>query len=101
MLEQNLRHQHRFRISRRAHEHSSAVCSRNFAAPARGRMWQIRIPLAGSHYINFFRDFDAEMNPVILSAFVSAVERILQARIAQLEQEVQPMPVPETPLIRH
>ncbi len=64
----------------------------DFDTPARGRVWQIRIPLADSHYINFFRDFDAEMNPVILSAFVSAVERILQARIAQHEEEVLRIP---------
>lgn len=64
----------------------------DFPARANGRMWQIRIPLAGAHYINFFRDFDAEMNPVILSAFVSSVERILQARIAEHEQEVLRMP---------
>ena len=54
-----------------------------FPAPAEGRLWQIRIPLAGSHHINFFRDFDAEMNPVILSAFVSTVERVLEGKIAK------------------
>lgn len=64
-----------------------------FPTRSGGRMWQIRIPLASSHYINFFRDFDAEMNPVILSAFVSSVERILQNRIAQHEQELLRMPV--------
>jgi UDP-GlcNAc:undecaprenyl-phosphate GlcNAc-1-phosphate transferase len=59
---------------------------------ANGRLWQIRIPLADAHYINFFRDFDAEMNPVILSAFVNSVEQVLQGRIAQHEQEVMRMP---------
>jgi hypothetical protein len=59
---------------------------------ANGRLWQIRIPLADAHYINFFRDFDAEMNPVILSAFVNSVERVLQGRITQHEQEVMRMP---------
>jgi UDP-GlcNAc:undecaprenyl-phosphate GlcNAc-1-phosphate transferase len=63
-----------------------------FVAPAPGRLWQIRIPLASAHYINFFRDFDSEMNPVILSAFVTAVERVLKQRIAQ--QIEQPVCIP-------
>ena len=38
-------------------------------------LWQLRIPLPGSQYVNFFRDFKTEINPMVLSAFVSAVER--------------------------
>ncbi len=60
----------------------------DFSVPATGRLWQIRIPLTSAHYINFFRDFDAEMNPVILSAFVTAVERVLKQRIAQQADEL-------------
>ena len=59
---------------------------------ANGRLWQIRIPLTEGHYINFFRDFDAEMNPVILSAFVNTIERVLKGRVTQHEQEVMRMP---------
>jgi len=40
-----------------------------------GNCWQLRIPLLGSDYINFFRDCDSEMSPPILNAFVCAVER--------------------------
>jgi hypothetical protein len=50
-----------------------------FATPAVAHLWQLRIPLAGSHYINFFRDCESHMDPVILNAFVEAVERGLQA----------------------
>ena len=62
------------------------------APRANGRLWQIRIPLTEGHYINFFRDFDAEMNPVILSAFVNTIERVLKGRVTQHEQEVMRMP---------
>jgi len=41
-------------------------------------IWQLRIPLAGPHYVNFFRDFESEMHPLILSAFVGSVERGLK-----------------------
>jgi UDP-GlcNAc:undecaprenyl-phosphate/decaprenyl-phosphate GlcNAc-1-phosphate transferase len=64
----------------------------DFSAPTDGRLWQIRIPLANAHYINFFRDFDREMNPVILSAFVIGVERILKQKIQEHEEEIVRMP---------
>jgi UDP-GlcNAc:undecaprenyl-phosphate GlcNAc-1-phosphate transferase len=38
-------------------------------------IWQLRIPLPGDHYVNFFRDFGSEMNPLILNAFVGSIER--------------------------
>jgi UDP-GlcNAc:undecaprenyl-phosphate GlcNAc-1-phosphate transferase len=44
-------------------------------------VWQLRIPLAGTHYINFFRDFTSEINPLILSAFVKSVERGLNSSV--------------------
>jgi UDP-GlcNAc:undecaprenyl-phosphate/decaprenyl-phosphate GlcNAc-1-phosphate transferase len=44
-------------------------------------VWQLRIPLADAHYINFFRDFTSEINPLILSAFVSSVERGLKGSV--------------------
>jgi hypothetical protein len=39
------------------------------------RLWQLRIPLPEGEYVNFFRDFGAEMDPLVLSQFVTAVER--------------------------
>ena len=47
--------------------------------PAKAR-WQLRIPLPNSQYVNFSRDFDSDMNPLVLSAFVAAVQRGLEAR---------------------
>ena len=47
--------------------------------PAKPR-WQLRIPLSDSQYVNFYRDFDSDMNPLVLSAFVEAVQRGLEAR---------------------
>ena len=35
----------------------------------------MRIPLSESQYVGFFRDFETESSPLILSAFVSTVER--------------------------
>ena len=39
------------------------------------RLWQLRIPLQASQYINFFCNYDSDTNPVFLSAFADAVER--------------------------
>jgi UDP-GlcNAc:undecaprenyl-phosphate GlcNAc-1-phosphate transferase len=52
------------------------------------RIWQLRIPLPSGDYINFFRDFSSEMNPLILSAFVTAVERGFAAWLAARENEL-------------
>ena len=48
-------------------------------------VWQLRIPLTESHYINFFRDFGADLNPLVLSAFVSCVERVLRGKLDDFE----------------
>lgn len=42
--------------------------------------WQLRIPLSNSQYVNFYRGFDSDMDPLVISAFVEAVQRGLQAR---------------------
>jgi len=54
--------------------------------------WQLRIPLQNSQYVNFSRDFDSDMNPLVLSAFVEAVQRGLEARSAAPAAEVIRMP---------
>ena len=54
--------------------------------------WQLRIPLPGSQYVNFSRDFDSEMNAMVLSAFVQAVQRGLEGRVAARAAEVIRMP---------
>src|SRR6202167_773860 len=50
--------------------------------------WQLRIPLRDSQYVNFYRGFDTEMNPLVISAFVEAVQRGLDARTATAAVEV-------------
>lgn len=59
-------------------------------------LWQLRIPLNGNQYINFFRDFEGHLDPLILSAFVSCVERGLKEN--SLQHEVRP-PQPECKLV--
>jgi UDP-GlcNAc:undecaprenyl-phosphate GlcNAc-1-phosphate transferase len=54
--------------------------------------WQLRIPLSNSQYVNFSRDFDSDMNPLVLSAFVEAVQRGLEARSQAMTTEVIRMP---------
>jgi UDP-GlcNAc:undecaprenyl-phosphate/decaprenyl-phosphate GlcNAc-1-phosphate transferase len=54
--------------------------------------WQLRIPLPGSQYVNFYRGFDSEMNPLVISAFVEAVQRGLEARTTTPTAEVIRMP---------
>lgn len=44
-------------------------------------VWQLRIPLSASQYVNFYRDVHAEMSPIILDAFVRSVERGLKSSI--------------------
>jgi hypothetical protein len=61
------------------------------SGPAKPR-WQLRIPLPNSQYVNFGRDFDSELNPLVLSAFVAAVQRGLQARSMAPLPEVIRMP---------
>jgi len=56
------------------------------------RLWQLRIPLAGGEYINFFCDFSMEMDPLILNQFAAAVERGLNAWLAAQQPEPVRMP---------
>ena len=48
-----------------------------------GATWQLRIPLPEGQYINFVRDLNSELNPLILSAFVSSVDRGLRSSLAE------------------
>jgi UDP-GlcNAc:undecaprenyl-phosphate/decaprenyl-phosphate GlcNAc-1-phosphate transferase len=66
------------------------------SGPAKAR-WQLRIPLSDSQYVNFGRDFDSDMNPLVLSAFVEAVQRGLETRkTAAPAAEVIQMPAVAT-----
>jgi len=57
-------------------------------SPGANRIWQLRIPLPGGEYINFFRDFNSAMDPLVLSAFVTAVERGLTAWLTARQDAV-------------
>jgi hypothetical protein len=52
-------------------------------------LWQLRIPLAEAQYINFVRDFDSQLDPLILSGFVNCVQRGLKKSVAVDEPEVE------------
>lgn len=40
-------------------------------------MWQLRIPLSGEQYVNFYRRVDASMHPLVLTLFSQTTERVL------------------------
>jgi len=56
--------------------------------------WQLRIPLPNSQYVNFSRDFDSDMNPLVLSAFVEAVQRGLEARAVAVTTSTEVIRMP-------
>jgi hypothetical protein len=62
------------------------------STPSSGPVWQLRIPLQESQYINFYRDFKSELNPLILGAFVSAIERGMNGTLVR--QAPDPVRVP-------
>jgi len=58
--------------------------------PGNGPVWQLRIPLPDSQYVNFYRDFSSDLNPVILGAFVRAIEQGLKNLSYRREPEAVP-----------
>jgi hypothetical protein len=77
------------------HEVRMSLCGRLFedacSSPAKPR-WQLRIQLPDSQWVNFYRDFDSQMNPLVLSAFVGAVQRGLAAKSTAKTAELTRMP---------
>jgi UDP-GlcNAc:undecaprenyl-phosphate GlcNAc-1-phosphate transferase len=59
-------------------------------------LWQLRIPLPAGHYINFYRDFNSDVSPLILGAFVNSVERGLATRAGR--REAAPIRMPASKL---
>jgi hypothetical protein len=47
----------------------------NFGSYDGGPLWELRVPLPEAQYVGFFRDLGTEASPLVLSAFVSTVER--------------------------
>jgi len=60
--------------------------------------WQLRITLAHGQYVNFSREFDSNLNPLVLSAFVEAVRRGLERRGAEPALEPLRMPAASSEL---
>ena len=48
------------------------------SAPKGVPTWQVRVPLPDGHYVNFRRDFSAEVDPLVVAAFVRVVESALK-----------------------
>lgn len=77
------------------HEVRMSLGGRQFEAASSGPVkprWQLRIPLPDSQWVNFYRDSDSNVNPLVLNAFVEAVERGLEARSAPLPADLNRMP---------
>lgn len=51
-------------------------------------LWQLRIPLAGTQYVNFFRDFEAHLDPLVMGAFVTSMKRALKESSAKYEPRI-------------
>jgi UDP-GlcNAc:undecaprenyl-phosphate GlcNAc-1-phosphate transferase len=79
---------HEVRMSLRGRVFEDLHPSTSSAAPR----WQLRIPLPDSQYVNFYRGFDSKMDPLVISAFVGAVQRGLEARSCAAEVEVIRIP---------
>jgi UDP-GlcNAc:undecaprenyl-phosphate GlcNAc-1-phosphate transferase len=61
------------------------VTEEHFAPQHNGALWQLRIPLSGGQYVNLQRDFHAEVNPIVLSGLVRAIEGAMSAKLAKLK----------------
>lgn len=64
-------------------------------------LWQLRVPLSTSQYINFFRDFDTELNPVVIGAFVRSVERCLTEKVVHRHTVIRMPAAPELAYASH
>jgi hypothetical protein len=67
--------------------------------PSSGPVWQLRIPLQESQYVNFSRDFSSDLDPIILGAFVNAIERGLKG--TGIRQEPVPIRIPVPPQLAY
>jgi UDP-GlcNAc:undecaprenyl-phosphate/decaprenyl-phosphate GlcNAc-1-phosphate transferase len=79
------------------HEVRMSLCGRVFedsCLDSTKPRWQLRIPLPNSQYVNFSRDFDSDMNPLVLSAFVEAVQRGLESRALAVASSTEVIRMP-------
>ena len=77
------------------HEVRMSLCGRLFedacSGPAKPR-WQLRIPLPDSQWVNFYREFDSDLNALVISAFVESVQRGFESKSAAQTTELAPIP---------
>jgi UDP-GlcNAc:undecaprenyl-phosphate/decaprenyl-phosphate GlcNAc-1-phosphate transferase len=59
----------------------------NFSSRDSKRLWELRISLPDAQYVDFFRDFETETAPLVLSAFVGTVERGITRCMARSLEE--------------
>jgi UDP-GlcNAc:undecaprenyl-phosphate GlcNAc-1-phosphate transferase len=68
------------------------------------RFWELRIPITEGQYLNFFRAFESKTSPVLLGAFVTAVERGMKCCVDRCFKEAelrQTEVVKLTPIVKH
>ncbi len=56
-------------------------------------LWQLRIPLSSTQYINFFRDFNTSVDPGVLCGFVRCIEVGLKDKIGVFVPDATRKPV--------
>jgi hypothetical protein len=61
------------------------VMHEEFDERGNGACWQLRIPLPEGQYINFHRDFESELSPVVIGSLVRTVESRVTEKLASLE----------------
>ena len=58
-------------------------------------VWELRVPLAGAQYVTFFRDLNSGASPLILSAFVTSVQKGLQTSLEKASaQDAEAVRIP-------
>ena len=65
------------------------VMQEEFDERGDGACWQLRIPLPKGQYINFHRDFETELSPVVIGSLVRTVESRITEKLASLEATLE------------
>lgn len=63
------------------------VLEKQFTEAGNEIFWQLRIPLPSGQYVNLQRDFNAEVNPLIIGGLVGVIERTMTIKLAKIESE--------------
>lgn len=63
---------------------SGRVMEEKFIDDACDACWQLRIPLVDNQYVNFQRDFQAELSPMILGTLVRVIQASVNTKLQDL-----------------